>query len=473
MLPDDHPFTASTSNHLAMNLCAQGKYLEARDRWLSAVKGLDQARLQVAFTGLERAGGARESVRPALAAVLARLGQPARAWQTLEEDLGRGLLDELAARQDHRLAPAERDRLRELIAALERLDRLVETNPRGLDQAERARRFEDLKHQRELASIALGEFQTQLVRDHKALSGRVATLDEIQAALPADAALVTWVDLPPRGPNAADPDGEHWGVVVRSRGLPAWVRLAGTGAQGRWTEDDTRLAGRVRTELRSRPDAGTAGLGPLVAQLRAQRLQPMAHALDVEADGQPPARRLIVLPSRAMAGLPIDVLLASDDTRTVSHAPSATVFKYLREQPRPDRHAGLLALGDPIYERPDASGTPPPPPDHGLLVNRVAPGSNAATHGLMPGDVLLAYRGTVLRRREDLKAIPGPGPSVPVEIWRDGKETRQDLGPGDLGVEFDPRPAREAMAANRALNKVLVAARVGRRGFRPLARHSP
>ncbi len=194
----------------------------------------------------------------------------------------------------------------------------------------------------------------------------------------------------------------------------------------------------------------------------------MAHALDVEADGEPRARRLIVLPSRAMAGLPIDVLLASDDTRTVCYAPSATVFKYLREQPRPDRHAGLLALGDPIYERPDALGTPPPPPDHGLLVNGVAPGSNAAAHGLMPGDVLLVYRGTVLRRREDLKAIPGPGPSVPVEFWRDGKEARQDLGPGDLGVEFDPRPAREAMAANRALNKVLVAARSGGEDFAPL-----
>ena len=76
-----------------------------------AVKSLDAARLRVAFTGLERAA-AEESVRLALAAVLARLGQPAEAWQRLEEDLGRGLLDELAARQDQRLTPAERDQLR-------------------------------------------------------------------------------------------------------------------------------------------------------------------------------------------------------------------------------------------------------------------------------------------------------------------------------------------------------------------------
>ena len=43
-------------NNLASNLNAQGKYPEARDRWLSAVKSLDAARLRVAFTGLERAG---------------------------------------------------------------------------------------------------------------------------------------------------------------------------------------------------------------------------------------------------------------------------------------------------------------------------------------------------------------------------------------------------------------------------------
>ena len=181
-----------------------------------------------------------------------------------------------------------------------------------------------MKRQRELASIALGEFQTKLVQDHNALAGEVATLNEIQAALPADAALVAWVDIPPAGPNAADPDGEHWGVVVRSRGIPAWVPIAGTGPDGLWTKDDTALADRVRTELRRPPVASSADLRPLVERLRTQRLEPLAKALGATADGQPPARRLIVLPSRAMAGIPVEALLALDDTRTVSYAPSAT-----------------------------------------------------------------------------------------------------------------------------------------------------
>ena len=450
LLTDDHPDTAHSYNNLAANLNAQGKYLEARDQWLRAVKSLDTARLRVAFTGLERAG-TEESARPALAAVLARLGQPAEAWQSLEEDLGRGLLDELAARQDQRLAPAERARLRELTAELERLDKLVETTPKDLDQAERAKRFEDLKRQRELASIALGEFQTKLVQDHGPLAGQVATLNEIQAALPADAALVAWVDIPPAGPNAADPDGEHWGVVVRSRGIPAWVPIAGTGPDGLWTKDDTGLAGRVRTELRSRPGAGPADLRPLVERLRTQRLEPLAKALGATADGLPPARRLIVLPSRAMAGIPIEALLAPDDTRTVSYAPSATVFKYLREQPRPDRHAGLLALGDPVYERPDTSSEPKPLPDHGLLVNVVAPGSNAATHGLKPGDVLLAYNGPALqqegRPEGRRRAATSRSPSRSGETAR---SSRRDLAPGKLGVVLDPRPAPDAIAANRS-----------------------
>ncbi len=47
----------------------------------------------------------------------------------------------------------------------------------------------------------------------------------------------------------------------------------------------------------------------------------------------------------------------------MSYTPSATVFKYLREQPRPDRHAGLLALGDPEYEHPSKASQPKHPVD--------------------------------------------------------------------------------------------------------------
>ncbi|MGO9918547.1 MAG: tetratricopeptide repeat protein [Isosphaeraceae bacterium] len=467
LLTDAHPTTAASYNEAADALNAQGKYSEAQDQWLHAVQSLDAARLRVAFAGLERAGSAR-SVRPSLAAVLARLGQPAEAWQPLEEDLGRGLLDELAARSDRRFAPDERARLRNLTSALERLDNLVKATPQGLDQGALRERFTALKRQRELASIALGEFQTKLVQEYGPLAGQVARLNEIQAALPADAAFVAWVDIAPKGPNAADPDGEHWGVVVRSRGIPAWVQIAGTGPGGLWSKEDTALADRVRADLRKRPGGGTADPRPLVERLRTQRLEPLAKALGTTAEGLPPARRLIVLPSQAMAGIPVETLLASGHTRTVSYAPSGTLFKYLREQPRPDRHAGLLALGDPFYERPDSSSAPNPLPDHGLLVNVVIPGSNGATHGLKPGDVLLTYNGAPLHQREDLKAVPEPGQPVPIEVWRAGQVAGRELAAGKLGVVMDAHPAPVAIAEQRKLQQMLMTARSGGDDFAPL-----
>src|SRR5262249_47807193 len=57
---------------------------------------------------------------------------------------------------------------------------------------------------------------------------------------------------------------------------------------------------------------------------------------------------------------------------------------------------------------------------------------------------------------------------VAIVVWRDGQVTRRDLDPGPLGVVLDPRPAPQAIAANRALHKLLVAARGGAEDFAPL-----
>jgi tetratricopeptide (TPR) repeat protein len=466
MLTDGHTHTAVSYDFLASNLAAQGKYSAARDRWLSAAMSQDAARLRVAFNGLDRAVAER-STRPALAAVLARLGQATEAWQSLEEYLGRGLLDELAARKDQRLTTAERARLLELTTELERLDKLVETEPRKLDQTQRSQQFDDLKRQRALASIAVGEFRSKLLENYGSHAGQVAGLNEIQSALPTDAALVAWVDIAPAGPSAADPDGEHWGVVVRSRGIPKWVALAGTGPDRFWTKDDSELAGRARAELRRLPGTGELDLR-LVERLRAQRLEPLARSLGASTDGLPPTRRLIVLPSRAMAGIPIEALLTPDEIRTVSYAPSATVLKHLRQQPRPARHAGLLAIGDPVYKSAESSNVPASLPDHGLLINMVAPGSNAATHGLKAGDVLLAYNGATLSKKDELNVVADGNEPIVVDVWRDGRTSKRELARGKLGVVIDPRPAPQAIAAIRGISKALMVARSGDDDFAPL-----
>jgi CHAT domain-containing protein len=450
LFTDAHPDVAQGYNNLAFNLYLQGKYSEARDRWLAASKSQNAARLQVAFAGLERVGF-RRLARPALAAVLARLKQPADAFQALEEDLGRGLLDELVARQDRRLSAAERIRLRELTGALEQLDKLVNTVPRQLDEAGRAKKFEELRRQRQLASVALGEFQTKLAQSYGASAGQVASLNEIRSVLPADAAFVAWVDVAPPGPGTADPDGEHWGVVVRSRGTPIWVPISGTGQQGLWTEEDSGFANRVREELRNRPREQSAQLDRLLDNLRKQRLEPLATALDATADGLPPARKLVVLPSRAMAGIPIELLLAANDTRMVAYAPSATVYKYLTERPRPDRHAGLLALGDPIYSHPKEPGQSEP----GAMSDR-APATGPLADQRKLRDLLVSVRSG----NEQFAPLPG---------------TRHEVEAITKTFQSDDRATRTllaALASEVELDRLAVSGELGRFGFIHLATHS-
>jgi CHAT domain-containing protein len=144
------------------------------------------------------------------------------------------------------------------------------------------------------------------------------------------------------------------------------------------------------------------------------------------------------------------------------------VLKYLRERSRPDSHAGLLALGDAVYKHSDKSDDPKAVPKNGLLLNVVIRGSNAANHGLKDGDVLLAYNGMTVNKKDDLRVVAEGDKLIPIEIWRDGALSRRDLAPGKLGALIDSRPAPEAIVDQRKLQQVLAAARSGREDFVPL-----
>ena len=123
-----------------------------------------------------------------------------------------------------------------------------------------------------------------------------------------------------------------------------------------------------------------------------------------------------------------------------------------REQPAQPR--SLLALGDPVPPPLELSNpAAPQPPDHGLLVRVVQPGSNAADAGIQPGDVLLRYDGSKLANLGELqKRVQAADPKVAgiaVAVWRQGETLNLTLRPGRLGVELETRPAAEAILAQR------------------------
>ncbi len=344
VLGEGHPRTAWAYKNLIGNCCARGDYPQALALAAAAARSFETARRRMSFGGLERSALTHQhSPFPCLAVAAARLGKLEAAWQALEQNLARGLLDDLAAQ---RIGEEDRERERVLLGRLDLLDQQVAA-PRAGQSVEELRRQRD---------AALGEyvgFQADLAARYGVAAGEVYDLPRIQAQLPADTALLAWVDLGDKA-RRADPKGDHWACLVRHRGAPVWVRLPGTGADGAWTDEDIWLAERVRGAFVFRPADAAGPWIDLTRRLARQRLAPLEEHLNAQAD-RPAVRHLIVLPSHEMSRIPVE---AFTDRVTVSYAPSGTMFAWLRERraAREVPAATLFALGDPAF-RPAGGGT--------------------------------------------------------------------------------------------------------------------
>jgi CHAT domain-containing protein/Tfp pilus assembly protein PilF len=371
-LGEEHPDTVSGYSHLAANLNAQGKYAEAEKLWRKAAKGFEAARLAVSFAGLERAPlAAARSPLPHLAACLARAGKAADAGTAWEAGLARGLFDDLSGQLARPLSAKERQRQQDLIGRLQLLDKQLASlnQPRERTDTHR-QQLDQLKQQREAAVAALTQFEAELAHTYGPAAGQVYDRARIQAQLPADAALLSWLDIPGQ-PRAADPTGEHWACILRQRGDSVWVKLPGSGPKEAWTQEDDKLPGLVRELLVTRPSDVTVQWRERAGRLYTQRLAPLARHLGATGD-LPAVRHLIILPSPALAGVPVEALVeARTDQQpayTVSYAPSGTVFAWLQENrkatvaksKKPDSPR-LLAVGDPVFARPGGSAPSPPP----------------------------------------------------------------------------------------------------------------
>ena len=123
------------------------------------------------------------------------------------------------------------------------------------------------------------------------------------------------------------------------------VRLHGTGPKGAWTDADTQLPADLRTAL---VDA-QGGWEPLAERLGKQRLDPLRSHLAKTAT-LPAVRRLVVLPSAALAGVPVEIFA---EGYSISYALSATLYaRQFHESALTSN--GLLALADPVFEWPTA-----------------------------------------------------------------------------------------------------------------------
>jgi CHAT domain-containing protein len=353
--------------------------------------------------------------------------------------------DETAGRAARPLTPEERAREADLLGRSQSLDERIGRlagRPRLTQEDEK--RLDDLRGEAGELRRQLLDLQQALEKRYGPLAGQPVTLDEAQAALPEDAALVGWVDT----------EIGHAACVVRHSGEPAWALIPGTGAKGDWTKEEESLAERLRGALAARAPADE--WRPPAEALARQRIGPLEKHLTG-------VRRVVVVNSPGLAGVPVEALFAAPggagrDAPVVAYAPSASMFTYLKKAKiKENGPPALLALGDPAYPEPKPEPKPPPPPDHGLFVVKVVPNGNADLFGIKPEDVLLEYNGTPLKTREDLKVVAADGgpKNVPLTLWRAGETRAVEVAAGPLGVQLDTRPAAPVVLARRAAAEVL------------------
>jgi tetratricopeptide (TPR) repeat protein len=424
VLGQGHPDTATSYNNVAWCLNGLGKRAGAMRHLRLALLGLDVGRHSAAAAGFDRSLFAATQSQPRLllACLLAADGKASEAWRHAEAHLARGLLEALSGGKQ-----AEDVRSGELAQLDARIVPLLGMEKPTAEQQKQ--RDELVRHRRAL-----------LAAQARRVAGRLDELvwpfPRVQKHLRADDALLLWLD-------AAQ---EHFACLLRQEGEPRFVRLPGSGKDGRWTLDDWQLAGRVHAAVRQ-PRTGVAEARKLVGRLRQQRLAPVEKHL--KALGKVPAvHRLVVVPVGVMADVPVELLA---EGYTLSYAPSATLFVRGVSRRRELRLDSLVALGDPVFQRdrPNAAA----PPEYGLLLREVRPGGNAARNGLRSGDVLMRYNRRALRRLADFQEAKGE--RVQASAWRNGEVFAVRLGGGPLGARLDERPLARALPAWREAEALL------------------
>jgi len=375
-LGDDNREAAFCTIKLARTLLNQGKYQEAETLANAGLRGFEASRQSVAFGGLDRAAyTAKYSPLPVLIVCLARNGKHLEAWQRLETYLASGLWDDLAARP---LTADEQERERELIERRNQLDMQIAALTSAVDMSEAVRaKLRDARNQRESVQADYARFEAGLAARYGVAIGQSYSLERVQAQVPAEAALLAWVELPTTA-NGADPQGDHWACLVRRTGPPTWVKLPGSGPDKAWTPADSSLPDQVREDI-VHPPANGAEAEERLRQLARQRLSCLENHLGA-AGGLPAVKHLIVMSTSRMAHVPLEALTES---YTISYAPSATMLAWLREKRQLNQKpaASLLALGDPNFQKQGDLPALAPLPGTGREVKAIA--------SLFPADKLV------------------------------------------------------------------------------------
>jgi CHAT domain-containing protein/Flp pilus assembly protein TadD len=343
-LGEKHPHVAICLTNLGAVLMLQGEYEEAESLLEEAADVYEAARVR-AGAGLERAMF-QKSPYALLAASRLYLGQGEEAWEAVERDLSRVLFELLVSSDSRHLTESEsayEDSLLSLMSHLEReLSAFMEA-ARSDTSTEAEARVEEARDRLYAAEASLSLFRNEISEKYAVTEGQVYPLERVQASLYTSAAIIGWLDV--------DENRDRypaWCYVIRSSGPVHWARAPVDAREG---ETPNRAIERLRLAIKS-PETASLGLYRDARDVWGQRIEPVADALEGVTE-------LVVIPSGAMIGVPVEVLMVEESLSAsrvaVSYAPSATIYAWLaevestREDAKTITAKGQLLIGDPPF----------------------------------------------------------------------------------------------------------------------------
>ncbi|MBX3401149.1 MAG: CHAT domain-containing protein [Gemmataceae bacterium] len=293
---------------------------------------------------------------------------------------------------------------------------------------------EKLLNQRKQIEKRLAEFANaatqRLRRDSKA----------IQQQLPADAAIVFWLDLAAVGGNIQ----EHWGCVFRKNEPIRWVRLPASAAKPNWDMEARRVPQQYRQAVLEA--APTERRNALQRHFLEQRVDPIKESLKG-------VKSIQFLATSELAGVPLDPMFSD---YAVSYLPAASWLSAPASQ-YSMQPTSFFAIGDPAYPSVRLAVDSKNWPKHGVTIKQVLPDGAAARVGLRTGDVLLDYAKEPINSHEELVTSikkHSTNPTNSVRYWRDGQTHTIDVTSGKIGVGVEDIPATQSLALQESLAKL-------------------
>ena len=321
--PGNHPEVLQDLKNIGRALVRQDRLDEAKAALERSIAIYERSRVRVAPTLQSRAVFTDVfSPYPYLAVVHIRKEEANEAWNAVEKEQGRILLDVLAARKYRRWSVSEIEEYNELSRECDLLAYDMSGFP---GESARRNKLERDYHTRKAELI---ELESTLQKKYPLAEGRSYDLRRIQSALDDKTAIIGWLDI----------DTDNFVYLVSRTGDVIWERCGPPP-----TPNEARNFVRIIEDSRIKKSP----YARICRALYAARIAPLESRLSE-------FKRLCVVPSGAMAGIPMESLMPNEDgciadRWQVSYAPSASVYAMLAEQSRHVSKSAILAVADPPF----------------------------------------------------------------------------------------------------------------------------